>query len=235
MTPEEEALQAKKKAMEQERLEYNQRVDLTIGELDQQISQSMLIANQGRRRLITTQGDELVFAVAEVLTEFGFGVQKMDESVSIEQTKFEDLRLTIPENREWEAIVEVRGYGNSVGQTADFQRLERFARHYQGEKGRWPSKKIYIINGQIELLPNQRQEPLAPAKDDIRVFGENTGLVIWSLDLFRAWKILEQVGPEVIKRSIIESVGRWIIPKGSDGESQNKQGNHTDSAKSAID
>jgi len=213
MTQEEEKLKSQTVALEHERQLYNRLVDQKLGELDNQINQTMLAVNQGRRRLITSQGQELVDEVANVLHEFGFEVQKMDEELAPEQTKYEDLRLTIPDDKDWEAIVEVRGYGNSGGKTDDFLRLERFARYYYKEKGRWQSKKILIINGQIELLPNQRQEPLAAAIEEVKTFGEDDGLIIWTLDLFRAWKRLPKVDSKVLRQSIVESTGRWEPPE----------------------
>lgn len=121
----------------------------------------------------------------------------------------EDLRLTDPDLGDWEAIVEVRGYTRSAGKTADLSRLARFANLYYAEKNNIPNKRIYVVNGQTELLPSQRQEPFESSNEDIDVFGEQDGIVISTIDLFRVAKHLDKIGVEEIKRTIRETEGRW--------------------------
>jgi hypothetical protein len=189
-----------------------------IDQLDKKIaaSQSKLILvsneiNKSRRRLITAQNDDLVDEVVRVLSEIGFQVEVVDKVIKENQPKREDLRLTDPSgpNKDWEAIVEVRGYSRSSGKTNDFLRLYRFAELYRQEKGHLPYKQIYIVNGQLELSPSQRQEPLSSSTEDLQLFAESNGLVIWTLDLFGALKFYSSDKYFAIKNSIMTSAGRW--------------------------
>ena len=141
----------------------------------------------------------------------GFIVDNVDESLAPNAPKREDLRLRDPQHQpeSWEAIVEVRGYSKSSFTTADLQRLARFAALYQKEKGRLPDKCIYVVNGQTDLIPPLRDIPLASAPDDLQVFSEDNGLVIWTLDLFRVAKRLNPDTQQLIRHSIKHCMGRW--------------------------
>jgi len=85
--------------------------------------------------------------------------------------------------------------------------VDRFAELYQFEVGRFPDKRIYIVNGQIELLPDQRDKPLAASPEDLQVFSEVSGLVVWTIDLFRALTFADVSQLPSIKRAIKCSVG----------------------------
>lgn len=124
----------------------------------------------------------------------------------------EDLRLGHLDEggEEWNAIVEVRGYARSAGNTADLLRLARFAELYEKETGKPPDKRIYIVNGQLELLPSQRQKPLASAPDDLEIFSDSDGILIWSIDLFRVLKETDPTDYPALLRSIKRARGRWI-------------------------
>lgn len=180
-----------------------------IGTLSKELSELSISVNAGRRRLLTAQGDELVAEVIYAFQEFGYVVQNVDEILAPESPRREDLRLTDPDLGDWEAIVEVRGYTRSAGKIADLSRLARFANLYYAEKNNIPNKRIYVVNGQTELLPSQRQEPFESSNEDIDVFGEQDGIVISTIDLFRVAKHLDKIGVEEIKRTIRETEGRW--------------------------
>jgi len=122
------------------------------------------------------------------------------------------------ENESWIALVEIRGYSRSGGTTVDLQRLHRFATLYERETGQAPDKLIYVINGQLELLPSQRQEPLAPAKDDVEVFTESDGVIIWTLDLFRAIKATDSATYPALVESIKLAQGRWLGARNASNE-----------------
>jgi len=196
--------------LEQEKEEAVRSFDLLIEQATHDLDALSLKIDNSRRRLISEQGDALVDEVASVLEEIGFKVEMMDEALTSGTPKREDLRLRVPTaDSEWEAIVEVRGYSRSGGTTADLQRLERFAALYRLQRKREPDKKIYIVNPQTELPPGQRDLFSRSASEDISVFAEGEGLVISTLDLFRALKSTLPENLAEIRRSIIESRGTW--------------------------
>jgi len=211
MTREEKMLVERIDVLEREKVEAIRQFDQQIAELMIESTQATLIANDGRRRLITAQGDELVDEVASAFEAFGFGVEQVDDALTSGMPKREDLRLRDPAdpNSDWEAIVEVRGYGKSGGTTADIQRIGRFANFYLGEKGRLPDKRMYVVNGQIELPPSQRELPLASAREDVELFGEDNGVVISTLDLFRVLETSTPKQLQAVRESIKRTSGRW--------------------------
>jgi len=211
MTHEEESLKLEidgiTDELERKTFEYKKR----IAELSTNLLETSLLINKGKRRLITAQGDELLEETARSFKELGYHVRVMDIEIKGDSPKKEDLRIQDPDERDWEAIVEVRGHTKSSGQTSDLNRLSRFARLYQTETGHSPSKLIYVVNGQIELQsPRQRQEPFSSAPDDISVFGEHDGLIIWTVNLFKILKnSLIKANIQEIRKSIRESKGIW--------------------------
>ena len=66
-------------------------------------------ANNGLRRLITSQGNELVEEVSKILRTIGFQVDLIDNQIGQNEPKKEDLRLKCDDvdGEEWAAIVEV--------------------------------------------------------------------------------------------------------------------------------
>jgi hypothetical protein len=210
MTPAEIDLIDEIEKLEKRRKEINFEIDSQLAKLNQKQVEVTLSGNLGRRRLITEQGQALVDEVASIFKEFGFSVQFFDDDIDPSQPNREDLRLTILKDLSWEAIVEVRGYSRASGQTNDFQRLSRFATLYFKEKGHLPNKRILVVNGEIEISqPALRHEPFAAAAEDVEVFSEDDGIVIWSLDLFRQVKKLGEVSADIIQKSIVEAKGHW--------------------------
>jgi len=182
-----------------------------ISDLEGQLIHTSLLVNNGKRRLITAQGNELLEEVAQSFNELGYSVTIVDEELGDDAPKREDLRIHDPNIKTWEAIVEVRGHMKSSGQTSDLNRLPRFAKLYRKETGKEPDKLIYVVNGQIELSsPQQRQKPFASAPDDVKTFGELEGLVIWTLDLFKLLKLVKTEDDKArIRKSLMDSVGYW--------------------------
>ena len=211
MVAEEEQVLSEILALEQEKQQKISEIDANINELVTKFAEAKDRANRTRRRLITAQGDELVQEVSDVLRELGFTVDIVDQLLSEGQPRREDLRLryAFPEEQDWEAIAEVRGYARSGGTTGDLLRLGRFANLYSNEKGRLPDKIIYIVNGQLELLPSQRQKPWASSPEDVDEFAESGGLIIWTLDLFRTVKATSPSEYNHLRESIKDSNGRW--------------------------
>lgn len=90
------------------------------------------------------------------------------------------------------------------------QRPYLLAELYRKETGQTPDKRIYIVNGQLELLPPQRQEPLASAAEDLQIFSESDGILIWSIYLFRALKTTNPADYPALIKSIKCAQGRWV-------------------------
>lgn len=142
-------------------------------------------AEDGPRRVLQTQSGDLVTAVQALLNDLGFAVQDMD-LVHPEGDRREDLR--IGDEGDYEAIAEVRGYGRGA-QSNDLLRLGRFAGLYQQETGKRPSAQWYIVNEFLKDDPGTRpSRPLASKPDDVREFGENPGIVISTVALYRLWQ-----------------------------------------------
>lgn len=139
----------------------------------------------GCRRLITEQDEELVDAVQSALEDAGFRVLPVDDSLGEQDVKVEDLRPTLESNEGWVGLVEVRGYARSTHKNRDLQRLERFAKLFQQHQDRFPNVLVYVVNGQIDLPPGERQPPFAASEADVVEFAQSDGLLIWSVDLYR--------------------------------------------------
>jgi len=210
MTPREMQILSQIEDLEKQKLEAIAKYEKDIAELVSSLSDVSRDVNKGRRRLITAQGDELVDEVALLLEELGFRVHRMDQAMEEGKPKREDLRISDPDAlASWEAIVEVRGYARSGGKTRDLLRLSRFADLYRNETGNLPNKRIYIINGQTELPPSRREAPLAASAEDAEIFAQSDGLIIWSLDLYRAINTTLPENLQMLKQSLKRSVGRW--------------------------
>jgi hypothetical protein len=215
IVPQEMQILSQIQALEQKKREFVIGLDKQIGELTTELAVAKTNANSGRRRLVTAQGKELVDEVAKALEDIGFNVAEVDKLVGEKKPKREDLRLQhLPKGGEqWNAIVEVRGYARSGGTTADLLRLARFAELYKKETGKAPDKRIYIVNGEQDLPPSQRQKPLASATEDLRIFSESDGVLIWSIDLFRALKTTNPANYPALLGSIKCAKGRWVPVK----------------------
>jgi len=189
------------------------RYEQKLRKLEKQREAAEASANDGPRRLITAQGSELVHEVANALEYLGFATKDVDSRLEKDKPKREDIRITDPlSSSPWEGIAEIRGYGRSSGKQSDLQRLGRFAELYQLEKGSPPSKRYYFVNGQIDLTPERREAPLGSCPEDVEVFAHSEGLVVWTLDLFKAVVNADPQQRDEIKASLRDSVGLWQPP-----------------------
>lgn len=214
MLQEEREIVSEIEALEEDKRTFIARVDRQIGERTAALAAAKVRADNGPRQLVTAQGDVLLNEVARVFTQIGFAVESVDQTLPPGTPRREDLRLTDPSDptQRWQAIVEVRGYARSSGKTADLQKIHRHASLYRRQHATLPNKRIYVINGEVELLPTQRQQPLASAQEDIEEFAQCDGLIIWTLDLFRAVNAPNPTPSSALLRSIKEGVGRWVPP-----------------------
>ena len=90
-------------------------------------------AEVGIRRCIWADGEELVASIGDVLEKLGFVVRHMDAGLQQGEPKREDLRLTLADRPEWEAIAEVKGYPKST-KTNDSRQIREQRERYIGKK-----------------------------------------------------------------------------------------------------
>lgn len=138
-------------------------------------------ADSRERRLLTASGDPLKDQVSDVLIELGFAVVDSDALEANQAEKLEDLRVS---DGAWTALVEVKGYTKGA-KTNDLQKFTRPVGRYVRDTGREPDALWYIVNQEAGSDPGQRRPPLTSNPDDVESFGEDGGLVIDTVELFR--------------------------------------------------
>jgi hypothetical protein len=165
--------------------------DEQIEGLSAELRRVNLDAESGPRRMLTSQGTELVDATAQAIRDLGFDVIDADRDLDSERgQKLEDLQIREPNREEWIALVEVRGYKGGA-KTSDFQRLARFAARYERETTVSPSRRWLIVNHLINEPPASRPKAFESAPEDLELFAEDGGLVIDTRDLFQVVQIVE--------------------------------------------
>ena len=164
--------------------------DEQIEGLSAELRRVNLDAESGPRRMLTSQGTELVDATAQAIRDLGFDVIDADRDLDSERgQKLEDLQIREPNREEWIAL-EVRGYKGGA-KTSDFQRLARFAARYERETTVSPSRRWLIVNHLINEPPASRPKAFESAPEDLELFAEDGGLVIDTRDLFQVVQIVE--------------------------------------------
>jgi hypothetical protein len=176
-------------------------------------------AAAGMQRLLTAAGDDLVAAVADVLTEFGFQCEDMDaHHDATNGAKLEDLRVTSTdgEGHAWTALVEVKGYSKGAKANDVAQIFGRPARAYLKETGQDAEGLWHIVNVWREHDPSTRDEPFSGA-NDLLVLEDNGGCAVDTRDLFRAWRDLKSgvITAEELRGSLMAARGRWKRPVAS--------------------
>jgi hypothetical protein len=140
-------------------------------------------ADAAERRILTTQGDDLVAEVKSAFGEIGFEVIDSDQLPSNASEKLEDLRVC---DDPWVALVEVKGYGGRrTAKTGDLLQLGRAATRYAVAEHRAPDAQWYVVNQQAGSDPALRPRPLSSNQGDVENFARASGLVIDTADLFR--------------------------------------------------
>ncbi|KRC65553.1 hypothetical protein ASE12_12790 [Aeromicrobium sp. Root236] len=157
--------QARRAELEMERLDAAKRAEL------------------GARRLLEAQGDTLKDEVAEAFREFGFTVEDADKEHAKKGDLLEDLRVLDPDDPDWVALVEVRGYSGGA-KLSDLQRITRFATRFAAANRRVPSACWYVVNHFLGTDPGKRDEPLASNEEEVATFNEDGGLIIGTPELF---------------------------------------------------
>lgn len=185
--------------------------------LDKELTEAKEAANNGYRKLLHTQGDDLKEAVSNVLGEIGFTVVDVDEvreATAPGSEKLEDLRISLAvKGGNWTALSEVRGYSKGGAKTADLIRITgRFSKRYIAETGTEPDALWYIVNHDFDkVAPPDRKLALTEQPKDIKTFSEDGGLVIDTVELFRLYSRIEkgEVTPEQARNTLMSSVGTF--------------------------
>ena len=202
--PEERALAAK---IEETELEVARLSD-NLKQLGKQLESEGQKADEEARRAIREDGEQLVAAVSEILSDLGFEIRDMDAGLRPNEQKHEDLRLTLPNRIDWEAIVEVKGYTNGT-RTNDSRQIREHREHYIAEKGRPPDLTMWLVNHFRHMDPSSRPSPNSNAGDA----AANVGAVhVLATDLYRLW-VLAQIGEleagNIVEELIQATPGLW--------------------------
>ncbi|WP_419933261.1 hypothetical protein [Candidatus Poriferisodalis sp.] len=178
-------------------------------------------AEAGVVRALWSDGDDLVEAVEELLAGIGFQVRNMDKEKSPSDANREDLRLTVPGDDTWEAIVEVKGYPNDT-KSSDARQLREYRDLYREENERFPDLTLWITNPHRRRDPSTRPSP-NPALDEVARVAETVH--IRTVDLFPIWRDVAEDRMESMDAiRLIQSArpGTWISPAiGDEHRSQN--------------
>ena len=199
------------KQLEQRMLEITGELNSLLTErerLQLELDAEGVKADEGVRRVLWTDGNDLVASVKAIMTCLGFSVRDMDTDVPPGELKREDLRLTLPECPGWEAIVEVKGYTRGT-KTNDARQLREHRDRYMTEEGRLPDLTLWIANPHRIMDPSSRPFP----DKNVTERAEAIGAVYVSVtDLFREWVRVEEgslAASEVVERLVTSEPGRW--------------------------
>ena len=167
-------------------------------------------ADAGIRRAIWADGDDLVAAVGDILTELGLDVRHMDAEQKEGKPKREDLRLTLAVRSGWEAIAEVKGYSRGT-RTNDVRQIREHRDHYIEEEGRSPDLTLWIANPHRGIDPSSRT---APGNN----VGESAAIIeavhVLTTDLYKLWTLvatgrLEKA--QAVQQLIDATPGLWCL------------------------
>ena len=169
-------------------------------------------AESGILRALRDDGEDLVAAVEELLSGVGFRVRNMDDEKGPGERNLEDLRLTVPDDDEWEAIVEVKGYTNGT-KTSDARQLREYRDLYRDENGRFPDMTLWVTNPHRRKDLSSRPSPNAAVDDAARIVD---AVHIQTVDLFPIWRdVAEDRMTSVNANRLIRSAqpGAWANPE----------------------
>ncbi len=185
-------------------------------ELEVELSAAGQRAEEGVRRILWLDGDELVAAAGEILDNLGFTVRDMDAELEPGQQKREDLRLTLSEEASWEAIVEVKGYTNGT-KTSDSRQVREQRERYIKEEKREPDLTLWLCNPDRETDPSSRPPP----DQNVQEAAENVGAVhALTMDLYRQWALVAagDLDTAAVVQSLMDAEpGFWTPPAADAG------------------
>ena len=197
--------------------------DRVVTDIDARLSQARTnllnetrIADEGRRVLLTGQGDELCEEVAVALEDLGFQVERMDP-VWPAGDKREDLRVRLKAKPDWISLVEVRGHRKGV-QLADLIKLHsRFRTRYLQDTKALPSATWLFGNHSIDRDPSVRQVTLQSHQSDVEAFGQDGAMVIDTVQLFKLTRAVAngRLTAAIAQSALIDGTGRFALPEGA--------------------
>ncbi|SER23113.1 hypothetical protein [Arthrobacter sp. OV608] len=171
-------------------------------------------ADTRERRLLNSQGDDLVAAVSEALTAIGFTVSDSDAVADANKTaKREDLQVTLEAQPGWVALVEVKGYAKGGAKMNDLRQLAKAVAIYEHKNGRGPDAQWYVVNAMFDKAPDERPIPLESNPEDVELFAQEGGLVIDTRQLFLLLKavVAGRCSTEEAQKSLA-ATGTYFIP-----------------------
>ena len=186
MTPEERLAFDEIERLNREEEATLSRISVERESARQQLQKCRSAAEEGLRKLLHTQGDELVDITIVALKHLGFSVQNMDEIVPAGQRR-EDLSISHPDFCGETILCEVKGFLRGGGKGSDLGKLRKHIKRYYGENGKKdPYRSWFIINGQFDLPPGQRHAPFHSDIETVRSLEDDDKiLVIGTCDLYR--------------------------------------------------
>lgn len=140
-------------------------------------------ADAGVRRAIWSDSNELVAAVTAILTDLGFIVRDMDAEREEGEPRREDLRLTVANRSEWEAIAEIKGYGRGT-KANDARQIRVHRERYISDNGRPPDLTLWIANPYRHVPPTSRP---APDSNVVRDADQVGAVYVPATTLYQLW------------------------------------------------
>lgn len=174
--------------------------------IEARLLQAATAAEEGPRRMLTAQSNELTDAVVKALTDLGFVTTDEDaERDGTGTAKAHDLNVVNPDRPSEVTIAEVKGTTRAALMQAQQHIVRYAARH-----GHPPDRCWLIINHFISRPPDERPLLLQGADDDIAVFAESGGVLIDTRDLFRLVKRVSDgsLSPEKAREILASASGR---------------------------
>lgn len=176
--------------------------------VERELATAGKMADATVRRAIWEDGDELVDAVSQILEELGFAVEQMDDGKQPHEAKHEDLRLTVADRLDWEAIVEVKGYTKGI-KTNHAQQVRMHRERYLAETGLKPDLTVWLVNPWREMAPSNRPYPDSNVDETAKIIG---AVCLLSTDLYQLWKSLkagDSAQDDVVEQLVEAEAGLW--------------------------
>ena len=165
-------------------------------------------ADAGFRRIIWADGDDLVATASEVLTELGFAVEDMDAGLELGEPKREDLRLTLKNRVNWEAMVEVKGYSSGT-KTNDARQILDHSKKYILEMQKEPDLILWLANPFRDRDPSSRPAPDSNVRDAAAII---EAVHLLATDLYKQWVLVKtgRLDAQAVVQHLIDAEpGLW--------------------------
>lgn len=178
-------------------------------ELHGRLEAASRAADRYERALLTTQSDDLVVAVLQVLFELGFQVEDSD-ALAANGDHVQDIIVRDLADPEWVALVEVKGYTKGA-RTEAFSQFNRFSMRFVLKYQKAPNALWYVVNQFLARDPGERQQVLHGKEEDIAAFADQGGLVIDTVELFRLLMMVRRadIEPQTARAALRTGVGRF--------------------------